>query len=297
MLICGAGLIKICPVNFGESGKSIMAVDIITSENPYILDYLPGDKKRPALTRKNADFIEAVIHLDSNYAKDYYINEPSVGYDPEIYAESSNGKYCGSTAYWFNEMKTPNCNFRKCVLGAVIAIDSANSTHLEASVSGRKTMRDIICNKCNNYLDLIDMLNTLFKPLNHNHLIALLTTKTISKKDGKIRFNISFATKFCAYASIFLNSKIQYSKYDNIVSDALPYYSEIYLNEHEKQNEYKINDTQRRKLDEEGNFQYRLNVYSDYQKKINRIIEKLKSDGINLTIEEFDHIVWYGLKG
>lgn len=29
-----------------------MAVDIITSENPYVLDYLQGDKKRPALTRK-----------------------------------------------------------------------------------------------------------------------------------------------------------------------------------------------------------------------------------------------------
>lgn len=273
-----------------------MAVDIITSENPYVLDYLLGDKKRPALTRKNADFIEAIVRLDSNYAKDSYITNPDAGYDPEINAESSNGKYCGSTAYWIDEMKKPNCNFRKCVLGAVIAIDSANSTHLEAAVSGRKTMRDIICNKCNNYLDLIDILNTPFEPTNHNHLIALLTNKTISKKDGKVRFNISFATKFCAYASIFLNSKIQYSKYDNVVSDALPYYSEIYLNEHKDLKEYKINDNQRRKLDEEGNFQYRLNVYSDYQKTINRIIEKLKSDGINLTIEEFNHIVWYGLK-
>ena len=45
LLICGSGLIKKCPVNFVESGKSIMAVDIITSENPYVLDYLPGDKK------------------------------------------------------------------------------------------------------------------------------------------------------------------------------------------------------------------------------------------------------------
>lgn len=70
----------------------------------------------------------------------------------------------------------------------------------------------IICNKCNNYLDMIDMLNTPFEPTNHNHLIALLTAKTIAKKDGKIRYNISFAAKFCTYAAIFLNSKIQYSK-------------------------------------------------------------------------------------
>ena len=78
MLICGAGIIKKYLVNFVESGKSIMAAYIITSENPYILDYLLCDKKRPALTRKNADFIEAVIRLDSNYAKDSYINEPSI---------------------------------------------------------------------------------------------------------------------------------------------------------------------------------------------------------------------------
>lgn len=151
-------------------------------------------------------------------------------------------------------MKKPNCNFRKCVIGAVIAIDSANLTHLEAAVSRRKTMRNIVCEKCNNYLDLIDILNTPFKPSNHNHLIALLSTKTFSKKDGKVKFNISFATKFCAYASVFLNSKIQYSKYDNIVSSELPYYSEFYLQETKKLNEYKINDTQRRKLNEEGNF-------------------------------------------
>ena len=34
-----------CSVNFVESGKSIMAVKIITGENPYVLDYLSGDKK------------------------------------------------------------------------------------------------------------------------------------------------------------------------------------------------------------------------------------------------------------
>lgn len=34
-----------------------MIVDIITNEDPYVLDYLPGNKKRPALTRKNAKFI------------------------------------------------------------------------------------------------------------------------------------------------------------------------------------------------------------------------------------------------
>lgn len=105
-----------------------MKAEITSNENPYVLDYVAGrTDKLPALTRKNADFIEAVIHLDSNYAKDLEINPPSNGYDPELNVESSNGKYCGSTAYWFNEMKKPNCDFKKCVLGAVISLSFAKN--------------------------------------------------------------------------------------------------------------------------------------------------------------------------
>lgn len=136
-----------------------MAVEIITNINPYVLDYVSGrTDKLPASTRKNADFIEAVVHLDSNYAKDLEVNPPSEGYDPEVNAESSNGKYCGSTAYWFEEMKTLNCDFRKCVLGAVIAIDSTNSTHLEAAILGRKSMRDVICRYYSSWQGLVEML-------------------------------------------------------------------------------------------------------------------------------------------
>lgn len=275
-----------------------MPVSIITNENPYVLDCVDGrTDKLPALTRKNADFIEAVVHLDSNYAKDGEINEPSPGYEPEDNAESSDGMYCGSTAYWFNEMRKPDCNFRRCVLGAVIAIDSTNSTHLEAAILGRKSMRDIICRYCNSYRDLVNMLNIPFTASNHNHLISLLTAKTIAKKDGGARYNISFATKFCAYAAIFLNSQIKYSKYDNIVSDALPVYAKIYLNETKNKREYKINEYQTKELDDEGNYQYRLDVYEKYELTISRILNELRSDKIYLTREEFDHIVWYGLKG
>ena len=274
-----------------------MHMEIIHSDNPYKMDYIANEHKMPALTRKNADFIEAVVHLDSNYAKDLKITPPAEGYDPEINAESSNGKYCGSTAYWFNEMKKPNCNFKKCVLGAVIAIDTTNSTHLEAAILGRKSMRDIICKYCNDYKELIEMLNVPFTADNHNHLISLLTRKTISKKNGNARYNISFATKFCAYAAIFLESQIQYSKYDNIVSDALPRYCRIYLNENKNAREFKINEYQRKLLDDAGNYQYRLNVYSKYNYEISRILNVLRDEGIYLSREEFDHIVWYGLKG
>lgn len=100
------------------------------------MDYIADQNDRiPALTRKNADFIEAVVRLDSNYANDLAITGPDRDYDPEKYAENSNGMYCGSTAYWFEQMKQNN-DFKRNVLGAVIAIDRTNSTHLEACING-----------------------------------------------------------------------------------------------------------------------------------------------------------------
>lgn len=274
-----------------------MKVEIIHSENPYVMDYVAERLKMPALTRKNADFIEAVVRLDSNYAKDFEIHEPSENYDPEENAESSHGKYCGSTVYWFSELMKTNCNFRKCILGAVIAIDGTNTTHLEASYDGRKTMRNIICDCCNDYHDLVRMLEVPFKRDNHNHLISLLNQKTIAKKDDGPRYNISFATKFCSYAAFFLNANASYSKYDNIVSDALPDYVNEYLGLKKNITEYKINEYQRREMNDKENFQYRLDVYEKYSNSIKSILDMLQEKGVIVTKDEFDHIVWYGLKG
>ena len=51
-----------------------MAIKVISKPDPYALDYVDGrPDKLPALTRKNADFLEAVVRLDSNYAKDLEI--------------------------------------------------------------------------------------------------------------------------------------------------------------------------------------------------------------------------------
>ena len=47
-----------------------MSISIVNSDNPYVLDHIEGKDTMPALTRKNADFIEAVVRLDSNYAKE-----------------------------------------------------------------------------------------------------------------------------------------------------------------------------------------------------------------------------------
>lgn len=273
-----------------------MKISIITNANPYILDYLVDRSSLPALTRKNADFIEAIVNLDSNYAKDFIINKPHNDYDPFKNCESADGKYYGSTRYWFNEMTKQDCNFKRCVLGAIISIDSTNSTHLEASINGRRRMCEIICEHCTNHIDLVNMLNVPFNPSNHNHLLSLLTTKCEAKKGGA-RFNLSFASKFCSYASKFLGANNSYSKYDNIVSDALPEYVWIYLREKRKKREYKINTYQNADMNEEQDYQYRLDVFYKYSLDIDRIINVLCENGININRDEFDHIIWYGTKG
>lgn len=282
---------------FLRSVKNTM-INIIKNSNHYVLDYVDGrNDKLPALTRKNADFIEAVVRLDPIYARDLNIVKPSKGYDPDENAESAKGMYCGSTAYWFSEMKKPDCDFKKCVLGAIIAIDSTNKTHLEASEHGRKTMRDIICKHCNNYHDLVSMLNRQFNASDKSHIISLLSINTKAKKGDGDRYNISFATKFCAYASSYLETEIKYSKYDNIVSDALPIYVSLYLDEEKDDDVYKINPYKLRKfVDDDEKFKYRLSVYEKYSCDISKIINKLNDDNIVISRVEFDHIIWYGYR-
>lgn len=268
------------------------SVKIISSKDSYKLDYIADQKDRiPALTRKNADFIEAVVRLDSNYANDLAITGPDRGYDPEEYAENSNGMYCGSTAYWFDRMKQ-NSDFKRNVLGAVIAIDRTNSTHLEASVNGRIAMRNIICEYCNNYEDLINKLNEKFFSGNYNHLIALVSQPLRSKRKKEKRYNLSFATKFYSYASTFLNESSRYSKYDNVVSAALPMYAGIYLGMKIPKGAFKIKTNPK-----EDKFNHRLKVYEKYADCIEKIIETLQSDDIIISKDELDHIIWYGYKG
>lgn len=256
-------------------------MEIKMDPNPYKLDKVDGCA---ALTRKNAAFVEGIVNLDSNYAKDLAITPPDKKFDLKEHSQKSGGLYCGSTAYWFNEMIKPNSDFRTCVLGAVVAMDRTNSTHLESAINGRQIMRDIICNNCKDVSDLIKMLEVPFKASDKNHLISLLT-KGIPDKKGGERCNLSFATKFCAYASIFLKAKIEYSKYDNVVSSVLPTYVKLYLNEKRKRKDY----------DKNGSYQHHLDVYELYFNDIGRILDKVKDQKINR--DDFDHILWYSNKG
>ncbi len=255
---------------------------LVKSSNPYELDYRVNGKERVvALTKKNSDFIEAVVKLDSNYKKESEIVKPHKDFNPETYDENSKNMYCGSMKYWFDKIEKGEGVFKTNILGAIIAVDRSNSTHLQASENGRKAMRDIICSKCK---DLVDLKREMEKPLTADeHLIFLMSKPMNAKgKSGK-RSNLSFASKFCTSAAKFLNCKERYSKYDGVVAKALPLYSKVYLDQDYKKNYFSTSDCDKK-----------YEIYVEYSKVINGIIDEIKN---TLDKDELDHIIWYTYKG
>ncbi len=133
------------------------------------------EKRLPALTKKNAEFIEAVVHLDSIYGRDLDDNsDPEFGVKDDTNPSNLKGKYSGSTAYWFGQMKSGGESYEKCLLWAVTAIDRTNSTHLEAAQGGREKMRDIIKKRCPDVVSMKKELEKDFLEDPFNHLIATM---------------------------------------------------------------------------------------------------------------------------
>ncbi len=265
---------------------------ISNPSNPYLLDRLANKPVFLALTRKNADYISSIIN---NFSDESRIKEPSKNFEPEKNCSSADGMYCGSMAYWFEEMKKDktNSNFRKNVLGAVIAIDTFNKTHLESCKDGRTKMRDRICKACSDLNGLVTKLNEPFDSNKSDHLISILTGEIDAKKQDQKKFNLSFATKFCSYASFFLTAKATYSIYDSIVSEYLPDYVIEYLKPQvRKKISYKI-PTARKGTNP---LNLRLEIYEDYSKKIEEIIKYLRKNNIRINKRELDHIIWYNSK-
>lgn len=161
-----------------------MSPIIISDKDPYVLDYIKGYDKIPALTHKNSNFIEAVVRLDSNYAKESSLVPPDQGFKPDTHVNHAKGLYSGSSKYWFDAMVKGTEPFDTALLGAIIAIDRSNSTHLEASNGGRLEMHDRIIKKCTNHHDLENMLNQKFRAGDKNHLISILSQPVPAKRGG-----------------------------------------------------------------------------------------------------------------
>jgi len=266
--------------------------------DPYKMDMIEGNNIA-ALTEKNARFIEAVVSLDSNYRRESMIVEPDYGFDIDLHSTDSKGKYCGSTKYWFNRMENNPNEYKLCIQGAVISIDRSNSTHLETTKKGRKLMAERIIKKCPNIDALRNELEVTFTAENENHLIAYMINPNVepslkSIKDNNDMFYLSFASKFCSYAAEWLETERQYSKYDDVVAMGLPGYIMAYLGKKVGKMRFKVNNGF---LTSAEKYRNRLKTYEDYCYAIDSILETLANDGISITKNELDHIIWYGMKG
>lgn len=258
------------------------------SSNPYKLDLIRFGKYTIAeLSKKNANFIKAIVSIDSSYQGD----------DDKANKEG--------TAYWFNEMLDLKSMFsyEYCLEKCIEIIDNHNSTHLEATDDGRNNMKNIIFGRCPSVERLKqEVLVTPTRNDTNNLFFDLL--KTMDHKTGYKVNNISFASKFISYARKYLNNNdTSFSKYDKVVAENLSKYQKYYADDGKRVSKSKFlnKSSDRRKLKTDIEKQrYTYETYIKYMETIDDIQKNLIDENgikIQLTREEIDHVIWYTSKG
>lgn len=241
--------------------KNIIYEEYISSQQYDFEEVDFNGEKLVKLTRNNVALVEAMIRNDSAYRKTTdKMAGPKSGYN-------------GSSAYWLAKLKQILIDkveveegYDRVIQEVVEAIDRENSTHLNSDKVGREEITERIRN-----ISREDLLNCLKDPhYKDGYLIRCISEKTHA--DKKPRMNLSFASKFCHFAtfSLFENTDYQdnYSIYDSILKASIPKYLKY----------FKIDDT------------FDLNDYSQYQKAVDAIRQ---SSGTEISRNGFDHLIWY----
>lgn len=264
-----------------------MMTEIEWGNGPYALDRIAGI---PALTKKNSEFIEAVVTLlDSNYAKffDKAFGPKDPSFDPKEEGYSFANNRGGSVAYWFDQMKSGQKDYETCLFCAICTIDVMNSTHLEAAENGRLEMTQRVMEKAPTLDELKAALRDPFSSEKENHLIALLSKPMASKNKESLRCNLSFASKFCSYAAQFLEAGVEYSIYDRIVSQNLPAYLKAYgVEKKPTKRQFDATST--------NDHHQKLVIYERYCDAIGKLIKAANEERINR--KTLDYIIWYASK-
>lgn len=225
----------------------------------WTIEYKGSSIKIARISKPNIALVEAFIHNDS----DYYVKKNPTPWDSE---------------YWFAKLKEILLNgervskkeYQDIISNAVKRVDITNSTHLNGDNAGWTEIPERISKIPKKTLVkyLKDPKGTDYK------LYEIIKAKTSAPK--RARENASFASKFCAEAclNLFKGTKYEdnYSKFDNVVKKALPYYAQYY-------------NIDIAKLD--------LNIYQDYQLLIDKIRNK---STVKISRYAFDHLLWYYFK-
>lgn len=230
-------------------------------------DYLDEKNSFIALTKYNVELIEFIIQNDSRYRSD---------------ADTNNSNSTKSLVRKYKEC-TDNSEKQYILKKILISIDKQNSTHL--SVSGTKKSEKQKNNKgidkILDYLCNTITLSSLDERIKNGDT-SLVDNIAINGVEG--RYNISFASKFCTYMSRYMyDNDNNFSIYDNILRQILPYYYYQYVN---KDTILTINN------------KYMLkNGYENYNNKIAEILSNYKVKNEKISRKDFDHLLWYYYKG
>lgn len=245
------------------------------------------------ITHDNVVKVEAMISYDSKYARS---GNKESGPDDAWKEEAKNNwapfkeydGYRGSTAFWMDRLKDfyfvkdsysniPKSRteiFSFIIFNAVCAVDTENSTHINADKVGRVQLSERIIAHQNDLIELLKNDNGAYE------LISILSSDTSPKDKEKYhsRNNFSFATKFCHYACLFLfdeefsEYQDSYSIFDDILGSALG-----------------MTPAQGKHTGE-----YYATFYKGYQDLVD---QKIKESGQPISRNGFDHLLWYFYKG
>lgn len=235
---------------------------ISNNVNPYEFD-LDGNGF-PALTEKNFLFVKALIENDSNYRA------------PDDLSKNYKKLLENSFPKTYEE-----------ILSTVKLIDKYDSTHLSSEGRNFKNHnkgREITAQKIKYLIDNDNLeqklLNGCTEPI---HVIANAVNESHYKALGTYegKYNISFASKYCAYVSLYAFKKDNYCIYDSVLTEILPYYAKMYCNK-------KINRIHIKSQQE----------YDAYKALIDEIIRcAAEITGYKASYKEFDGLLWYYFKG
>lgn len=230
-------------------------------KGPYELDL---DKNgQLAFTQKNIMLINFAIRLDSNYRSKEFPNDCP---NNELDSVHLIQKFKAS-----KDMELIDLIVEK--------LNKENSTHLQVRSSAKRITKKIKLYEAN---DLISKLK-----IADNGLVLEIASACDDRN------NFSFATKFCTFMcrSLFEGSVAadNYSIYDNVLANVLPYYAWVYL-----RNSGYIARTNSRI---ESEFKNKKN-YPGYKQLIDDIRKTAKRiSGFEITRRDFDQLLWYYYKG
>lgn len=245
----------------------------------------------PKLTDRNVALIEFIINNDSNYRA----------------LDDSDGDSISQTIIGFND----STDIEK-IEKIVEVIDNQNSTHLSSmgrghkgDNSGRKKTIDYIAT-IPNFFSRLEKRD--FELVNDIALNAIPPSKNFK---GKYIF--SFASKYCTYVArtVFRGTQEadNYSIFDDVICEILPYYAWAYLGEDEyiklkkrRNKEGQIPSSEKERVSKIKEIYGKKNKgdYQGYCELIDKIrysTQKLFKENQPISRKGFDHLLWYYFKG